>query len=56
MSFKDQRNFENSSSEIWKQHMDNLLLDDTSSGREVEKTNPTPRVPTIFEKIIEEDE
>lgn len=37
--------------------MDNLLLDDfSSSGKEVEKTNPTPRVPTIFEKIIEEDE
>jgi hypothetical protein len=56
VSFKDQRNFENSSNDIWKQHMDNLLLDDTSSGKEVEKTNPTPRVPTIFEKIIEEDE
>ena len=56
MSFKDQRNFENSSNEIWKQHMDNLLLDEISSGKEVEKTNPTPRVTTIFEKIIEEDE
>jgi len=35
--------------------MDNLLLDDCSN-KEIEKTNPTPRVPTIIEDIIEEDE
>jgi|LauGreDrversion4_2_1035121.scaffolds.fasta_scaffold59693_1 hypothetical protein len=35
--------------------MDNLLLDDMPQ-KEIEKTNPTPRVPTIIEDIIEEDE